>query len=155
MTTSTKWMGLKTSAFAVILASASLLTVNNLAQAESEASLQGGSEASTQNSDQSQQSSTSTASSLNSAEASNEPSTSSVTQNESQAAAEAGRPYSGPANSLQNMPKNSDAMPKATEAPPKSATPRAANVKAPKSKTVTYHWGRSSKKVATTTRSTP
>jgi hypothetical protein len=173
MTTSTKWMELKSSAFALILACAPVLTVNNLALADSEASLQAGSQASTQNSDQAQHSSTSTATTQNSAEASNEPSTSSVTQNQSQANVEAGRPPNGPANSVPNvrqsiapfavgreaksLSRQNDAMPKATEAPSKSATPRAANLKAPKSKskTVTYHWGRSSRKVATTTYSTP
>ncbi|MDR3615054.1 MAG: hypothetical protein P4L53_15950 [Candidatus Obscuribacterales bacterium] len=171
MTTSTKWMELKSSAFALILTYASVLTVNNLALADSEAGLQAGSQASTQNSDQAQHSSTSTATTQNSAEASNEPSTSSVTQNQSQASVEAGRPPNGPANSVQNarqsiapfavgqesknLSRQNDAMPKVTEAPPKSAAPRAANVKAPKSKTVTYHWGRSSKKVATMAHSTP
>jgi hypothetical protein len=168
MTTSTNWMGFKKSAFAVIVASASLLTVNNLALADSEASLQAGSQASTQNSDQSQHSSSSTATTQNSAEASNEPSSSSTTENQSQASVEAGRPPSGPANytpskapfavgqEARNLSKQSNALPKVTDAPPKSVTPRAAaSIKAPKSKTVTYHWGRSSKRVATTTRTTP
>ena len=150
MTRTTK---LKNSVLAVVLSTAPLFTINNLALAESEAALQGGSEASTQNSDQSQHSSSTTASTQNSAQASRENSSAAGTQNQSQASVEAGRPPNGNSNIVpgtnpapfavgreaQNLAKKNAATASAT---PKSTPNRSAAVKAPKTKTVNYHWGK-------------
>ena len=152
MTKSTRF---KNSVLAVVLSTAPLMTVNNLALADSEASLQGGSQASTQNSDQSEHFSTSTAGTQNSAEASRENSSSASTQNQSQASVEAGRPPNGSSNIVpgtnpapfavgreaQSIARKNAAAAKPSDAAPKATTNRSASVKAPKTKTVNYHWG--------------